>query len=283
MDSGLKDKVVLITGASGGIGGALAETFADEGARLVLHGRSQFATLRARVAEKGWDDRSLCLRFDVADRDATFDAVARAVDHFGRIDVCVSNAGVWPEPDVAFHEMSEERIRSTVETNLLGAAWTAQAFLDQLARKGPREDGHGAALTFIGSTAARFGERDHGDYSMTKAGMYGLLRTLKNEIARIDPYGRVNLVEPGWTVTPMARAALQDDTAVRRVVQTLPLHQMGRAVDIARTVAVLSSPLLSRHTTGEVLTVAGGMEGRVLWQPEEIDAEGVRTRIAEAE
>lgn len=283
MDTGLKDAVVLITGASGGIGGALAEVFAEEGAKLVLQGRSQFDALRTLVNDEGWGDRALCLRFDVGDRAATFDAVRKAVDHFGRIDVCVANAGVWPEPDVPFHHMSEERVRSTVDTNLLGAAWTAQAFLDQLERKGPRADGRGAALTFIGSTAGRFGERDHADYSMTKAGMIGLLRTLKNEIVRLDPYGRVNVVEPGWTVTPMARAALEDDDAVRRVVQTLPLHQMGRAVDIARAVAVLSSPLLSRHTSGEILTVSGGMEGRVLWTPDQIDADAVRTRIAETE
>lgn len=281
MDSGLKDKVVLITGASGGIGGALAEVFAAEGARLVLQGRSKFDELRGEVASKGWD--ALCLRFDVADRDATFEAIGQAVDHYGRIDVCVANAGVWPEPDVPFHRMSEERVRRTVDTNLLGAAWTAQAFLDQLQRTGPRDDGHGASLVFIGSTAAKFGERDHADYSMSKAGMVGLVNTLKNEIVRIDAYGRVNLVQPGWTVTPMARAALRDDTAVKRVVQTLPLHQMARAVDIARTVATLSSPLLSRHTSGEVITVAGGMEGRVLWQPEEIDADAVRRRIAETE
>jgi len=281
MDSGLKDKVVLITGASGGIGGALAEVFADEGARLVLHGRSQFDGMRENASSKGWD--ALCIRFDVGDRSATFDAIAEAVSHFGRIDIAVANAGIWPDPDVPFHRMSEARVRGTVETNLLGAAWTAQAFLAQLEDQGPRSDGHGAALTFIGSTAARFGERDHADYSMTKAGMIGLLRTLKNEIVRLDPYGRVNVVEPGWTVTPMARAALEDDAAIQRVVQTLPLHQMARAVDIARAVAVLSSPLLSRHTSGEILTVAGGMEGRVLWQPDAIDADTVRKRIGETE
>lgn len=281
MDSGLKDKVVLITGASGGIGGALAEVFAAEGARLVLQGRSQFDTLRTLAKDQGWDAH--CVRFDVGDRRATFDAVAESVATMGRIDVCVANAGVWPDPDVPFHRMSEERVRGTVETNLLGAAWTAQAFLDQLASQGPRPDGHGASLVFIGSTAAKFGERDHADYSMSKAGMLGLVNTLKNEIVRLDPYGRVNLVQPGWTVTPMARAALQDDTTVRRVIQTLPLHQMARAVDIARTVATLSSPILSRHTSGEVITVAGGMEGRVLWQPDEIDAAGVRRRIQESE
>jgi len=223
METGLRDKVVLITGASGGIGNALARVFADEGAMLVLQGRSQFEALQAFAAEQGWHDRALCLQFDVADREATFEAVRRAAVHFGRIDCCVANAGVWPEPDIPLYAMSEERVRSTVDTNLLGAVWTTQAFLDQLAENGPRDDGDGASLVFIGSTAGRFGERDHADYSMTKAGMSGLVRTLKNEIVRIDPYGRVNMVEPGWTVTPMARTALADDQGLKRVLQTLPM------------------------------------------------------------
>jgi 3-oxoacyl-[acyl-carrier protein] reductase len=281
METGLRDKVVLITGASGGIGNALARVFADEGAMLVLQGRSQFEALQAFVTEQGWQDRALCLQFDVTDRAATFEAVRTAAERFGRIDVCVANAGVWPEPDVPLHAMTEERVRGTVDTNLLGAVWTAQAFLDQLAERGPRDDGDGASLVFIGSTAGRFGERDHADYSMTKAGMIGLVRTLKNEIVRIDPYGRVNMVEPGWTVTPMARTALADDEGLKCVLQTLPMPQLGRALDIARTVAVLCSPKLSRHTSGEILTVSGGMEGRVLWERDAIDTDAVRRRIRE--
>ena len=279
METGLRDKVVFVTGASGGIGGAMAEVFAAEGAKLVLQGNSQFDGLQRHVNDTDWSDRALCVRFDVSDRGATFDAMREAVERFGRVDTCVANAGVWPEEDVPFHRMSETRLRGTVETNLLGACWTAQAFLDQLERVGPRADGDGASLVFIGSTAARFGERDHGDYSMTKAGMLGLVRTLKNEIVRLDPYGRVNLVQPGWTVTPMARTALEDDVMIRRVLQTYPMQQMARAVDIARVTAVLSSPELSRHVSGEVITVAGGMEGRVLWQTDQIDVEALRRRI----
>lgn len=280
MDAGLSNKVAFVTGASGGIGRAVAEAFADEGARLVLQGRSQQAELESWVRERGWESRTLCLRFDVGDRNATFAAFDRAVEHFGRVDVCVANAGVWPFEDVPFHAMSEARVRSTIETNLLGAAWTAQAFLAQLERNGVRADGHGASLVFTGSTAARFGERDHCDYSLTKAAMVGMVRTLKNEITRIDPYGRVNLVQPGWTVTPMARAATQNDAALTRVVQTMALRQLARPEDIARTVLFLSSPLLARHVSGEEITVAGGMEGRLLWPAEEVDTTAIRSRLA---
>lgn len=280
METGLRDKVVLITGASGGIGREAARAFAAEGARLVVHGHSQIDALRALARDEDWND-PLCVAFDVADRDATFAAFARAREHFGRIDVCVANAGIWPVEDVPFHRMDPDRLRATVGTNLMGAVWTAQAFLEQLSDAGPRADGHGASLLFTGSTAARFGERDHADYSLAKAGLAGLVQTLKNEIVRIDPFGRVNLVQPGWTVTHMARPALAEDEVVTRVTQTLALRQLARAKDIARTMVFLSSPLLARHISGEALTVSGGMEGRLLWNPEDIDPDGVRRRLDE--
>ena len=145
-----------------------------------------------------------------------------------------------------------------------------------------RDDGHGASLTFIGSTAGRFGEAMHSDYSTSKAGMYGLVRSLKNEVVKLDPFARVNMVEPGWTVTEMAREALDQPGKITGIAKTAALRQLARADDIARAVMMLSSPGASRHITGEVITVAGGMEGRTLWQPDEIDEEAIRKRVRES-
>jgi 3-oxoacyl-[acyl-carrier protein] reductase len=279
VDLALTDKVVLVTGASGGIGRALAETFAEEGARLVLQGRGRFEELERHVAGRPWSGRALCVRADVARPDEVEAAFERAVETFGRVDACVANAGVWPREDRALHEASEERIRGTLESNLLGATWTARAFLAQLARAGPRQDGHGAALVFTGSTAGRFGERGHAEYAVSKAGLYGLVRTLKNEIVRLDPYGRVNMIEPGWTVTHMVRAELETPGAISGVARTMPLRQLARAVDIARATAFLCSHAAARQITGEVLTVAGGMEGRTQWERGEVDEAAVRRRL----
>jgi 3-oxoacyl-[acyl-carrier protein] reductase len=282
MDLALADKVVLITGASGGIGRALAEVFAEEGAQLALQGRSRIENLEAWVGQQPWKDRALTQRVDVADREQVAAGMQAAVDRFGRVDVCVANAGVWPKDDLLLHEASEERIRDTIEANLMGALWTARAFMAALAGGGPRDDGHGAALTFIGSTAGRFGERGHAEYSVSKAGLYGLVRTLKNEVVKLDPYARVNMVEPGWTVTHLVREELDRPGVIQSVARTMPVRQLGRAVDIARTVAVLSSHTASRHTSGQVLTLAGGMEGRTLWSADEIDEDAVRRRLEES-
>jgi 3-oxoacyl-[acyl-carrier protein] reductase len=279
MDLALQDKVVLVTGASGGIGRALAEGFAAEGAQLALTGHTQQAALEQWVGAQPWHERALCVRCDVSrptEVQAAFDA---ARERFGRVDVAVANAGRWPREPLLLHQADEERIRATLEANLLGALWTARSFLATLARTGARPDGHGAALCFIGSTAGRFGERHHAEYSVSKAGMYGLVRTLKNEIVQLDPYGRVNMVEPGWTVTHMARAELDQPGTITAVTRSMALRQLGRAVDVARAVLFLCSPAMSRHVSGEVLTVAGGMEGRTLWGEAEVDEGAVRRRL----
>ena len=287
MDLQLADKIVFITGASGGIGRAVAEAFAAEGARLVLHGHRQWSALEDWVAEAEWRDAALLVRADItspAEIEAAFD---QARKHFGHVDVCVANAGIWPPDDRPLHELDDERIRQVFEINLLGAIWTARAFLRTVAERSSQESRtaashaaqQGASLVFTGSTAGRFGERGHADYAASKAALTGLMMTLKNEIVGVDPYGRVNVVEPGWTVTDMTRRSIQEPRAVARVVRTMPVRQLARAADIARTIVYLSSPYAARHVSGQVITVAGGMEGRVLWEEGEVDGQRVLERL----
>lgn len=281
MDLGLSGRTVLVTGASGPLGRATAEAFAAEGARVALHGHTAADEMDDWLLEQPWRERSMTVTGDVRSPDAMDAAVEAVRVAWGRIDVCVANAGKWPAEDRRLDECSVERIRETVEVNLLGAMWTARAFLGCLARTGPRPDGDGACLVFIGSTAGRFGERHHADYAAAKAGLVGLARTLKNEIALLDPFGRVNVVEPGWTIGHRPKPALERPGVVARVVSTMALRQLGRAVDVARAVVVLASPVASRHVTGEVVTVAGGMEGRLLWSASDVDEDSVRRRLRE--
>jgi 3-oxoacyl-[acyl-carrier protein] reductase len=281
VDLQLAGKTVLVTGASGGIGRALAEVFAAEGASLALRGGARTPELERYVAGRDWRDRAQCQACDLADPAAVDRAFAAARARFGRIDVCVANAGAWPRPDELLHQAPVERIRATLDANLLSALWTARAFLANLAASPPRADGHGAALTFIGSTAGLFGERHHADYACAKAGLAGLVASLKNEIVLLDPFARVNLVAPGWTATHMVRPELEVPGTIRRVTRTMPLRQLARALDVARTVASLSSPAVSRHVSGQTITVAGGMEGRVLWGDGDVDEAAVRERLRE--
>jgi 3-oxoacyl-[acyl-carrier protein] reductase len=282
MDLGLADKVAWVTGASGGIGRAIAEAFALEGASVALQGNQGIDEAREWLEAQPWKARAILVEADVTRAEAVDAAAERVLERFGRIDCCAANAGVWPSEHLTLDELPEERIRRTIEVDLVGALFSARAFLRALKRTGPRKDGHGAALVFTGSTAGRFGERGHVDYAAAKGALHATCKTLKNEIVSLDLYGRVNVVEPGWTVTHMARPALQVPGMIERSVATMALRQLARAKDVARTVVWLCSPLAARHLTGEVISLAGGMEGRVLWTADEIDRAEIQRRLREA-
>lgn len=255
MDLGLAGKVVVVTGASSGIGAALVTAFVAEGASVVGVAR--------RAIEEG--PNVLSAQADVRVPEQLARAFDAALARFGRVDVAVANAGIWPSDDVPLAHMDPTRVREVVDVNLHGVLWTAQAFVRALERTGPRVDGDGASLVLIGSTAGLFGERGHVEYAATKAALHGVMKTLKNELVLVDPAARVNLVEPGWTATPMVAEALQASGDVARVTRTMPLRRLATPEDVAAAVLFFASPRAARHVSGEALTVAGGMEGRVLW------------------
>jgi 3-oxoacyl-[acyl-carrier protein] reductase len=253
VDTGLAGKTVLVTGASGGIGSACARAFAAEGARVVVH----YNTNRERAEKLAAAlDGAVAHAADLTD-EAQVERLFAAVD---RVDVCVANAGVWPREDEPAWQLSLERWEDTLRANLTATFLTAKHFLRAVERSG-----HGS-LVLVGSTAGRFGEAGHSDYAAAKAAIQGgLLLSLKNEIVRVAPRGRVNAVAPGWTYSPMTRGEL-DPAVVERISRTMALRKVASADDIARAVVVLASDELSGHVTGELVTVAGGMEGRTLHQ-----------------
>jgi 3-oxoacyl-[acyl-carrier protein] reductase len=266
VDTRLANRVVLVTGASGGIGGALVRAFVDEGCRVAAHFHEHGERARALAAEMG----SACVPLGA---DLTLEAeverlFAEIETGLGPVEVLVANAGHWPPDDTPLTEMTLKQWDATLGVNLTSVFLCLREFCRGVRRHGLAEP----AAVLIGSTAALFGEAGHADYAAAKAALtYGLARTMKNELARPAPRGRVSVVCPGWTVTPLVQRLTADPERVLRVLQTIPLRKLARPADVAATVVYLASGHLAGHVTGQVLTVADGMEGRVLYHPDEVD------------
>jgi 3-oxoacyl-[acyl-carrier protein] reductase len=250
METGLAGKRVLVTGASGGIGSACARAFAAEGAEVVVHfhrGKERADELAAELGKA-----TVLVGADLTREDEVDSMFAAA----GKLDVCAAVAGVWPAGDLPVWELPLERWRATLDANLTATFLTARGFLRQL-------EGDGA-LILVGSTAGIVGEAGHADYAAAKSAILGgLLLSLKNEVVRKNPSARVNGVAPGWTESPMTRGHLSEQE-VRRISRTMALRKVAQPEDVAAQVVSLASPVLSGHVTGQVVTVAGGMEGRVV-------------------
>ena len=255
MDTGLAGRGVVVTGASGGIGAACARAFAAEGARVLVHYHRGEQRARALAEELGG---APVARADLTVEDEVDRLFADAHEAVGPLEACAAVAGVYPAENVPVRDLDLARFERTIALNLTATFLTARAFLRTL------PPGGGGALVLVGSTAGRFGESGHADYAAAKAAIQGgLLLSLKNEVARLGPRVRVNAVAPGWTVSPMTRGMLEEDD-VRRITRTMPLRKVAAPEDVAAQVVVLASERLSGHVTGELVTVAGGMEGRVV-------------------
>ena len=256
VETGLAGKRVLVTGASGGIGAATARAFGAEGARVAVHyhrGRERAEGVAADLPG------SVLVQADLTREEDVERAFGEARAAFGALDACAAVAGAWPEEDVPVWALPLERWRATVDANLTATFLTARAFLADVERFG-----HGN-LVLVGSTAGVFGEAGHADYAAAKSAIVrGLLLSLKNEVFRIAPRARVNAVCPGWTESPMTRTTLADPARVARVTRTMALRKVAQPEDVARQIVALASDEISGHVTGQVVVVAGGMEGRVL-------------------
>jgi 3-oxoacyl-[acyl-carrier protein] reductase len=249
VETGLAGKRVLVTGGSGGIGSACAREFAAEGAHVLVHYRNGRERATAVAAAIG---------AEIVQADLTVEEeVERLFEQAGALDACAAVAGEWPHEDQPVWELPLTRWEATLRANLTATFLTARGFLHGVA-----ERGHGS-LVLVGSTAGIFGEAGHADYAAAKGALVSLMLSMKNEVVRVAPRARVNAVFPGWTESPMTRGLIDQDR-VDRISKTMALRKVARPEDVARQIVVLASDELSGHVTGQVVTVAGGMEGRTV-------------------
>ncbi|KAH9921113.1 uncharacterized protein B0H18DRAFT_880429 [Fomitopsis serialis] len=283
MDLQLNGVHVLVTGASGGIGLVTARLFLtgetllicpfcpiECGANVTAHYNSTAATLEPLHREFG-HTRIQTAQANLSREDDVLRMFNTLKDSpFGPVQVLIANHGYYPPADVPIAEMSLTQWESTFASNMTSTFLVVREYLKRLAHA-TDEQKEKASIVIIGSTAGKYGEIGHADYSATKSAMmYGFTMSLKNEIVKIAPRGRVNCIAPGWVKTPMAEHALKQPEVIYRALATTPLKKVATPEDVASQVVFVASTAVSGHVSGQVIMVEGGMEGRLLNKPEDI-------------
>lgn len=247
-----KDQIVIVTGASRGIGAAAAIKFAEAGAAgVVINYRSHSAAaleVAQEVERRG--AQALVIKADVSKQDESKALIDQTMDRFGRLDVLVANAGIWPPHDTPIVALDEAQFDKTIRINIHGvyyvSRYAAQIFVEQ--KRGN--------IVTVSSTAGQRGEAGHADYAASKGAVISFTKSLASELGR---YGvRVNSVAPGWVDTEMSADALHGDEATtQQILNAIPLQRIATAKDVALPIVFLASDL-ARHITGEILNVNGG-------------------------
>jgi NAD(P)-dependent dehydrogenase (short-subunit alcohol dehydrogenase family) len=234
--------VALVTGASGGIGAAVARALAERGAAVAVHYHRGRAAAEALAGELG----GVALGADLASPAAADELVAAAADALGPVTILVSNAGLLT--DARVEELADELLEEALAVHL-----TAAFRLCRAAIPGMRAAG-GGRIVLVSSQAALMGSAAHAHYAAAKAGLHGLAFSLAKELARDGI--TVNVVVPG-----RIRTAMLDERSEGRMDEWLsqtPLGRLGEPEEVAAAVAFLASPEAS-YVTGAALNVSGGL------------------------
>jgi NAD(P)-dependent dehydrogenase (short-subunit alcohol dehydrogenase family) len=243
----VSEKVVIVTGASRGIGRAVAEGFLDHGARVVLSARSESLTDQVAAYDA---ESALAVRADMADPDAGQTVVEKTLEKFGRVDVLINNAaitlpGAPPYDDATWN--------TTLDVNLSGAFRMARAAATAIAETG------GGSIIHIASIAGIVAMPGNPSYSAAKAGLRHLSKAMANDFATRDV--RINTICPGYIVTDMTRASFLDpQRQAERSARTM-MGRWGQPEELLGPCLFLASDA-SSYVTGIDLIVDGGWTGK---------------------
>ena len=247
----LNGTVAIVTGAGGGIGAGVVNSFADAGAAVVVHHRGNAERATAVVdAIVGAGGRAVTAPGDVTDPSACAALVDVALDRFGRLDSVVACAGVQPVADLA--AMSADHWREVLDTNASSAFATVQSAAPAMVA--------GGSITLVASIEGSRPAKGHAHYASSKAAVIMLARSAALEYGPVGV--RVNTVSPGL----VERAGLEDDwpDGVQRWRRSAPLGRLGEPADVGDACVFLASPM-ARWITGHDLVVDGGMAVAPSW------------------
>jgi len=245
---GLAGKVALVTGASRGIGRSVVELFAELGASVAVnYVRDVEAANEAVAKAKTRGIKAVAIQGDVSTLEDGSRVVKETLEHFGRLDFLICNAGIW-EGD-AVESISEELWDRTIAINLKGTWTVCRAAVPVMKQQ---EFGR---IVIVSSTAGQRGEAKVSNYAASKGGQISFTKSLAVELA---PFGiNVNCVAPGWVETDMNDGVFIDKAKLESILQTIPLRKIGQPDELAAPIVFLCSKWAS-YITGEVLNVNGG-------------------------
>jgi 3-oxoacyl-[acyl-carrier protein] reductase len=251
MQLSFKDQVVIVTGASAGIGAALARGFGAAGARVVVHYNSTRDGAEAVAQDiRASGGKSLLVQADITDVDALERLVSEAMAHFGRIDVLVNNAGdmlerapLWDTPD--------ERFERLIQLNIESVYWLCKRIAPVM-----RAQGSGCIVNMSSISARRGGGGGTALYGASKSWVTGFTKGLAKELA--GDHIRVNAIAPGLIQTRLHDAYTPPERLAAGIHE-IPLGRAGTPDDCVGTVLFLASDLWSGYVTGQIIEVNGGL------------------------
>ena len=249
----LQGKTAIVTGATRGIGRAIAEAFAVAGANVVVSSRKQdacdevVAAVNAQAGDRG--GKAFACAANVSDRDAVEAMVAKTRKVFGPVDILVCNAAANPHFG-PMATISDEQFEKILRTNLLSSHWLARLVAPDMAASG------GGAIILVSSMGGLRGSATIGAYNISKAADFQLARNLAVEYGADNI--RVNCLAPGLIKTDFSRALWEDEANLASAMKYTPLGRIGEPADLAGPAVFLASDA-ARYITGQTIIVDGGM------------------------
>jgi 3-oxoacyl-[acyl-carrier protein] reductase len=245
---GLADRVALVTGGSRGIGKAVVHLFASYGAHVVVNYVRDEAAAKATVHHAhAHGVQALAIQADVSQLDQAEQLLQQTVEHFGRLDFLICNAGIWE--GAAVEAISEELWDKTLEINLKGTWSMCRAAVPLMKQQ------RFGRIVIVSSTAGQRGEANVSNYAASKGGQISFAKSLAPELGAFGI--NVNCVAPGWVQTDMTNEALADNATQESIKKSTPLGRVATPEEIAGPIVFLCSTW-ANHITGEVLNVNGG-------------------------
>ena len=244
----LTDRVALVTGGSRGIGKAVVALLASCGAHVAVNYVKDEAAATATVEmARAHGVKALAIQANVARVDEAERLINQTIEHFGKIDFLICNAGIW-EGD-AVESISEELWDKTLDINLKGTWSVCRAAVPWMKKQ------RYGRIVIISSTAGQRGEANVSNYAAAKGGQISFTKSLGPELAAFGI--NVNCVAPGWVETEMTKDVVDDKARLESITRTIPVGRMATPEEIAGPIVFLCSSWAD-HITGEVLNVNGG-------------------------